>query len=280
MLLELAVGDAYGAGFEYAEPAFVAEFNTGDHYVQHRKHHDISPGDYTDDTQMTLAIAELLVDGDAWTRENLADRFVEVYRRDERYGYSTRIHTLLRTVRDGAELLATVDDNSDRSGAAMRVAPIGLLAEVADTLRYADVQARVTHDTEDAVVAAQAAALAVHYCHHRLGPTSDLPRWLDDRLPGDWASPWQGPVGAQGLMSVHAAVTALAGATRLSALLRTCVAYTGDVDTVAAIALAAGSRAADLAQDIPRSLHDGLENGRFGRDYCIALDARLLNALS
>ncbi len=64
MLLELAIGDAYGAGFEYADE-MISE-NTLTHYVQHPRH-QIRPGCYTDDTQMSLAIAETLVSGEPWT---------------------------------------------------------------------------------------------------------------------------------------------------------------------------------------------------------------------
>jgi ADP-ribosyl-[dinitrogen reductase] hydrolase len=276
VLVELAIGDAYGAGFEYSDPDFVVAHNTLDDYVQHPRHIHVRPGQYTDDTQMTLAIAELLLADADWTPENLAAKFVEVYRRDERYGYAERFHEFLRTVDSGAEFLARIHNNSDRSGAAMRVTPIGLLGTVDDVLHHAAIQARVTHNTPAGVEAAQAAALAVHYCHHRLGHTKDLTGWLDQLLPGDWSQPWHGPVGAQGLMSVRAAITALVNADSLSALLRTCVDYTGDVDTVAAIALSAGSRCADLVQDIPRNLYNTLENGHYGRDYLSLLSNQLL----
>ena len=56
MLLELAIGDAYGAGFEYADIGIIRQHNTLARYVQHPRH-NIRPGAYTDDTQMTLAIA-------------------------------------------------------------------------------------------------------------------------------------------------------------------------------------------------------------------------------
>jgi ADP-ribosyl-[dinitrogen reductase] hydrolase len=276
LLVELAVGDAYGAGFEYGEPDFVAAHNTLAGYVQHPRHIHIRPGRYTDDTQMTLAIAELLLAGTDWTPQNLADKFVEVYHRDERYGYAKRFHEFLRTVDTGTEFLARINNNSDRSGAAMRVTPVGLLDTVEDVLHHATVQARITHNTPAGVEAAQAAALAVHYCHHRLGRTTDLPHWLARHLPSDWSQPWQGPVGAQGMMSVHAAITALASTDSLSALLRTCINYTGDVDTVAAIALATGSRCTDLAQDIPGHLYRALENGPYGHDYLRQLDHQLL----
>src|SRR5262245_61342793 len=72
VLVELAVGDAYGAGFEYADPEFVAAHNTLQGYVQHPAHPGVRPGAYTDDTQMTLAITELLISGEPWTAQRLA----------------------------------------------------------------------------------------------------------------------------------------------------------------------------------------------------------------
>jgi len=80
-------------------------------------------------------------------------------------------------------------------------------------------------------------------------------------------------------MSVRAAITALQRNNRMSDLLKVCIAFTGDVDTVAAIALAAGSCSEEIAQDIPEHLVWTLEGGRYGRDYLIALD-RQLDALA
>ena len=88
MLLELAIGDAYGAGFEYAPHAVFAN-NDVTGYIAHQKHR-ISPGSYTDDTQMSLAIAELLVGDAPFTRESVAAAFVQVFHRDPREGYAAR----------------------------------------------------------------------------------------------------------------------------------------------------------------------------------------------
>ncbi|GAA4528163.1 ADP-ribosylglycohydrolase family protein [Amycolatopsis samaneae] len=277
MLIELAVGDAYGAGFEYADPEFVKAHNTLGGYVQHPHHRGVLPGRYTDDTQMTLAIAEQLVSGEPWTGRALAERFVRGYHRDPRDGYAGRFHQLLSDVGDGAELLARIRPDSDKSGAAMRAAPLGLLPTVPEVLRHTEIQARITHDTPAGVGAAQAAALAVHYCHFGLGPVSSVGQWIARVLPdGGWDRPWQGKVGPKGWMSVRAALTALAGHDSLSAMLRACVAYTGDVDTVATIALAAASRAPSITQDLPAVLLDGLETGPYGQSYLRDLDTRLL----
>lgn len=276
MLVELAIGDAYGAGFEYADPSFVTRHNTLAGYVRHPRHHGIRPGSYTDDTQLTLALAELRASGASWTPESVASAFVTAFHRDPREGYARGFQAFLESVHTGAEFLARIRPESDKSGAAMRASPAGLLPTVADVLHHTDVQAKVTHDTPDGVASARAAALAVHYCHHGLGPVAEVGSWIADRLgSGVWARPWRGEVGSKGVMSVRAALTALAAGGSLSSVLRACVAFTGDVDTVATVALAAASRSAEIRADLPPALVDGLENGPFGRDHLARVDAAL-----
>jgi hypothetical protein len=64
--------------------------------------------------------------------------------------------------------------------------------------------------------------------------------------------------------------TALVRSQSVADLLVDCVNFGGDVDTVAAIAMAAC--ADDIVRNIPETLWNGLENGRFGRDRLIELD--------
>jgi len=274
MLVELAVGDAYGAGFEFSPDDMIRRHNKARYYVQHPRH-AIRPGCYTDDTQMTLAIVEALLSEEAWTAENLAERFVAVFRRDPRHGYAGRFHRFLQGVRDGADLLARIQANSDRSGAAMRAAPLGLLPTIDEVMAKCRVQAVITHNTPDGVDAAQAAALMTYFCVHKIGPKQWLPMFLENHVPGQWLLPWSGKVGERGLESVRAAVTALVRNWRLSDLLKDCIAFTGDVDTVATLALAAASCCIEYDQDLPPELVLKLENGPYGRDYLAALD-RLL----
>ncbi len=62
----------------------------------------------------------------------------------------------------------------------------------------------------------------------------------------------------------------------MSDLLKTCIQFSGDVDTVAAIALAAGSCSTEIAQNLPVHLVNALENGQYGRDYIHLLDIQLM----
>ena len=279
MLVELAIGDAYGAGFEYVADRIVREQNHLSAYIQHPRHR-IRPGCYTDDTQMSLAVAEAIVSGEPWTPENLAQRFVAAFKRDPREGYAGSFYSFLQEVEDGADFLARIRPESDKSGAAMRACPIGVYHPVAEVVHRSTVQAALTHNTPGGIHAAVAAALMTHYFLYRLGPKADLGRFLIAQVPGPWAEPWRGKVGAKGVESVQAAVSAVMAHDSLSELLRACVALTGDVDTVATIALAAASCSEEVAQDLPAPLVAGLENGPYGRDYLRDLDARLMAVAS
>jgi ADP-ribosyl-[dinitrogen reductase] hydrolase len=276
MLLELAIGDAYGAGFEYAQPEIVELHNNLSSYIQHPRH-QLKPGCYTDDTQMSIAIAETIVSQQPWTPEVLASKFVETFKRDQREGYSSRFYNFLLKVQDGREFLASINWTSDKSGAAMRATPIGVFPTVEQVIQACTIQAAITHNTPDGINAAVAAALMSHYFIYKLGPKSELGKFLEFHVAGEWSKPWTGKVKSQGWMSVRAAITAVMRNNSMSELLQDCIAFTGDVDTVAAIAASAASCSQEIRQDLPDHLISGLENHTYGRDYLIALDQQLMS---
>ncbi|MFE1744316.1 ADP-ribosylglycohydrolase family protein [Coleofasciculus sp. H7-2] len=276
MLLELAVGDAYGAGFEYASPQLIEACNDLSGYVQHPKH-KIKPGSYTDDTQMSLAIAESIVSREPWTAEVLANSFVTAFKRDPREGYAGSFYDFLLEIRDGDEFLAKIQPTSDKSGAAMRAAPIGVFPTIEKVIEAATIQAAITHNTPHGINAAISAALMPHYFIYNLGQKKNLGKFLESHVSGEWSKPWMGEVKSKGWMSVRAAITAIEKNNSMSELLKNCINYTGDVDTVAAIALAAGSCSEEITQDLPVHLIGNLENGTYGRDYIIELDKRLMS---
>lgn len=278
MLLELAIGDAYGAGFEYANER-VERFNDLSGYVKHPRHSGTKPGMYTDDTQMSLAIAELIVDGVEWTPLNLASKFVEVFKRDQREGYSGHFYNFLNKVQDGQQFLAEIKPDSEKSGAAMRATPIGIFPTIAEVLEKCKIQAAVTHNTPLGIGAACASALTAHYFIYDLGSKAELGEFLEAHVPErpyPWISTYQGKVKSKGWMSVWAAVTALRRNDTLSSLLRDCINFKGDVDTVATIALGAAANSREYAQDLPPILIDTLENRTYGKDYIVALDQKLM----
>jgi ADP-ribosyl-[dinitrogen reductase] hydrolase len=276
MLLELAIGDAYGAGFEFVDEKIIEQHNNLSGYLKHPLH-DIRPGCYTDDTQMSLAVAEAIISQKTWKPELLATKFVEVFKRDGRLGYSSRLYNFLQQVRNGEEFLHKIRFASAKSGAAMRAAPIGIFPNVKKVIENATIQAAITHNTVDGVNSARVAALMSHYFIYQLGLKQDLGKFLEKHVFGEWSSPWQAKVSTKGLDCVKAAITAVMRNDRMSTLLVDCINFSGDVDTVATIALAAASCSCEIVQDLPENLVQGLENRGYGRDYIIELDKQLMN---
>jgi len=276
MLVELAIGDAYGAGFEYVRNRrFITQNNNLMSYVKHPRFHN-KPGTYTDDTQMSIAIAELIVEEADWTPDVIASRFVEVFRRDKRAGYAGGFFAFLKKTKTGKAFLENIKPSSDKSGAAMRAGPIGVYSSVTEVISRCTVQAELTHNTPDGRNAAVAAALMTHYFLYNLGEKADLADFLCDHVPGKWNEPWIGQVGSRGWMSVRAAITSLIKSDSLSRLLKSSIAWGGDTDTVATIALAAGSCCKEIATDLPDILVNRLENGTYGRDFLSTLDRKLM----
>lgn len=274
MLVFLAIGDAYGAGFEYAPADFVARHNDLSGYFQHPRHLGIKPGMYTDDTQMSLAVAETLLHNPRPSSLEWAEHFVRAFQRDRREGYAQRFYDFLTTVQSGSDFLARIKPSSDKSGAAMRALPIGYLANPELVLQVCGEQARITHDTPGGVRSAQAVALSAHYLLHRLGPKSELPNYLENRIGGEWFD-WQGSVGSAGMDSARAALTSFGRHDSMRTMLKECIAWNGDVDTVASLALGLAACTSEVRQDLPQVLHQNLEKGPYGLDYLEQLDRQL-----
>lgn len=300
MLYEIAVGDAYGACFEGCDKDFV-DRNNDLLYTNHprklrKKPEDyqpalVQPGCYTDDTQMALAVAEaMLDDNEPWTKESLADRFVEVFQRDERRGYTTYFLNVLLNSKSGAQMLSKIGGKSTKSGGLMRAGVLGMYSNIDDVISKAKIQSSVTHDSWMGLNSAVGAALMTHYFYHRLGPKENLCQWLKSTYFGD-AIHEDEPFEADGEIvkcwkpgqrvrchawdCLESAIYAIESHNTMSGVLQQCIAYTGDVDTVAAIAMGPASCSDEIEQNLPVELTDNLENRTYGKSYLLELDRRL-----
>lgn len=278
MIIEGAIGDAYGAGFEFAEKSFVEAKNTVTQYERHPLFSNIYKR-YTDDTQMSLALAELLISGDEWTALNIANKFVEAFKRDAREGYAKRFYALLDEVSSGQELLDRLIAKSERNGAAMRAYPLGVLNNEQDILEKCALQASVTHDTEKAIQSAQAVSLMSHFFLYGKGNRSELINYLSDIQKYDWKGYWTGEVKIEAIPTVEAVLRVLTTENTLKGMLKKSVDFCGDVDTVASLALAIGSLDNTIENNLPQWLFDDLEDGTYGRGYIKELDKKLLGLI-
>jgi poly(ADP-ribose) glycohydrolase ARH3 len=152
-LVGTAVGDSLGAR---------VEGTSGFQQV-----HEIAPR-YTDDTAMTLGVAESLIDRKGYDYWDMAQRFMKNYEKEpwRRYGAGPpRIFRMMKSGRIGFGMLdrEIFPEGSFGNGAAMRTAPIGLLYhDDPRTLReIAYHTAGITHSHELALEGAALQACAV-----------------------------------------------------------------------------------------------------------------------
>jgi poly(ADP-ribose) glycohydrolase ARH3 len=161
-LLGLAVGDAVGAPYEgltHADIFFM--FGSPETLVKNPSGDTLC---YTDDTEMMISVAETLADCGRIDEERLCRAFVENYHPDRGYGRGAR--KVLRAMAKGKDWKKIAETNfpggSFGNGAAMRVAPVGLVfADSPDELwEQARLSALPTHTHPLGIEGAQLLALA------------------------------------------------------------------------------------------------------------------------
>lgn len=291
MLLRIAQADAYCLATEYIKfPRDKAiydralEFRS---YVQHPTH-SLSAGRYSDDTQMSVAVAEALIAEAGWggyvdcvAKEWFCVRFWSAFKRDPRDGYSRGFQKLLEESHSPKELAAKLDPNSDKNGAAMRSVPLGVIYDVKEMLDVARAQASVTHATRVGILTSQAVALMSHFAlHHEGALDTDMFAWCSKQLPefreflGAWSGPVTGP--DVGMKTVQAVVTLLEREHSLKGIMRQVIEWGGDTDSVASIAV--GIASARIKNDLPDFFEHGLETGRkYGVEFLRNLGESLMS---
>lgn len=153
-LAGLSVGDAFGQRFFH---------QFGDDWVQSGRTPP-APWPYTDDTEMALAVFDVLAAYGRIDQDALAAAFARRYTLDPTRGYGANAHGILRAIASGASwreaALACHDGaGSMGNGAAMRAAPIG--AWFADDLPRVVIEATASAAVTHAHADGQAGAIAV-----------------------------------------------------------------------------------------------------------------------
>lgn len=274
MLTEIAIADAYGAGFEFCSEDKIISQNNLDLYSKHELY-DIL-GKYTDDTQMSIAIVEFILSGQEWNKENIASKFIECFKRDVRLGYSEGFFNLLSKVESSKELLELIIPTSERNGAAMRSVPIGFLKNKEDVIALAKLQAQVTHDSPIGIQSSCAVALAAHFGTHQKGSIRDLESFLESEQYGNWDYNWKDRVSLNAYDTVSAALTCLLKHSSLSELLKSCINLGGDTDSVAAIAVGLATCFKEYKKDLPIQLYNNLNEDNYGISFLLDLESKFL----
>jgi len=274
MILEAAIGDAYGAGFEFQELNYIITNNDLTKYHKHGLYTEIYKK-YTDDTQMAIAISELLLEEENWNEIKVADKFVEVFHRDKRRGYSDRVYNALDVSSNGNEFIRNINNGSNGNGSAMRAYPIGLVKDIDQLLDFCEIQAKTSHNTIEGISCAKRIALAVHFYRYKLGEQSSLIEFINETLKEKEIYKITSPIDMHGYFTTQAVIKIVSGANSMQDCLKKCIDYGGDTDTVAALCMAILSQKENCEKVLPDFLYEDLENDQYGKDFLIGLDLKL-----
>jgi len=260
---------------------------------------------YTDDTQMTVALATSLVECGRVDAEHVSAKYAEFY--EPWRGYGGAAHRVMQALQQGADYRDTgriqFPEGSFGDGGAMRIAPVGLVYRHAapEALHLAVEDALVcTHVHPEGIDGAFIQATAVATAATTEPADFDPQRLLTELNEASRTTIVQAKLeilsrslhendsdqsvvdkvgnGIRASEAVAAAIWAFLryGETPEECVIRA-VGFGGDTDTIGAMA---GALVGALhgASWIPARWYDNIENGQHGRDEIVAL-ARELAAL-
>lgn len=125
---------------------------------------------YSDDTVLSMALAESLLDCDGFDGDDMSRRFADAWATEPQRGYGSNVVMVFGAVSRGANWKTTAERQFDGSGSygnggAMRVAPVALWAypDQDETVRLAADTSRVTHTHPVGVEGAAIQAVAAHH---------------------------------------------------------------------------------------------------------------------
>lgn len=180
MFLGIAIGDALGMPVEGFSPARILEKypETGgrvDKYLDatgHKWFDGRKQGTWTDDTQLSLAVANSLVEAGSFDLESQSRHHVETFLAStDGWGRSTR--NSLRRVANGTHWSTSGEPGGNGNGIAMKISPLGIfistiskkMEDVLDLSRLSTPLALMTHYSDVAVCSGLSHTVATSYCY-------------------------------------------------------------------------------------------------------------------
>jgi poly(ADP-ribose) glycohydrolase ARH3 len=292
-MLGLAVGDALGGKFEaQSADAVLARFPTAERLFAYPQEEIW----YTDDTQMAIGVGEALVERGEIVEEVLCRAFVSNYLPSRGYGRGAR--AVLDAMEDGRDYRQVAEEyfpgGSFGNGAAMRVAPVGLIFRDDHNCLWqqARLSALPTHVHPLGIEGAQLLALAVALCSsmESFDRSAFFARLLavcesdEYRTKIEAAERVQAPndLGSLGnrIEALHSVPTAIASFALTPESFETTISNViflgGDTDTLAAMAGALSGAYLGMNR-LPSRLVGLLESSPKGRLYIKQLAERLFD---
>lgn len=183
VLLGTAIGDALGVPFETMLVNNQELIDWDGKTFLGSPHHKLLVGQFSDDTQMSLMVAESLVANKGFNPDDLAARYVDWIVSGRARGYGGTTYAAIQNLLAGKHWSESGIAGSLGNGTAMRAAPFGVYFrnDLQSLVAIAQIDARITHASEDAEAGSIAIALAA--AHAVNGDTENLLERISEKLP-------------------------------------------------------------------------------------------------
>lgn len=274
MLINIAKGDAYGVGFEFVRYSDIKRYHRMTNYRKSPLMKDKNAGCYSDDTQQSMAIAELMLEDKVWDAESIANKFVAVFKRDERQAYTKGFYRILCESSSGNELLNRINGDSENNGSVMRSVPLGLYGSVDLVLGRAELQAQVTHNTKDGINGSKVVALAAYLLRSGV-EKANLIQNLEEELNLTLNCKEIRRCSMNAFDTAECALALILNSSSLKEVIDKGTQTGGDVDSVLSVACGLGSMCREINDDLDGFFEDDLESGEYGKEYLRELDRKL-----
>lgn len=165
VLLGTAIADALGVPFETKlinNPALM-EWDCLSFLGS--EHHKLQPGQYSDDTQMSIMVAESLLENHGFNPDDLSARYVDWMTSGRARGWGKTTLMAIQNLVSGKHWSESGIVGSLGNGTAMRAAPFGVYFrnDLHSLVNICKIDSAITHVSEDAEAGSIAIAVAAYY---------------------------------------------------------------------------------------------------------------------
>lgn len=144
----------------------------------------LSPGSFTDDTQMSLLLAESLIENKGYNPDDMSKRYVDWIYGGKARGYGRTTQAAICNLKNGIHWSKSGIEGSFGNGTAMRAAPLGVFfarRNFNDMFHAVKIDSNMTHRSVEAEAGALTIAITTFLTAR--GQIGEIPAFLSVHLP-------------------------------------------------------------------------------------------------
>ncbi len=165
VLLGGAIGDSLGMPFETKPADYPPLLAWDGKTFGGSPHHKLDAGQFTDDTQMSILVAESLIENRGFNPNHLSQSYLKWIESGEARGYGKTTLLALQNIKNGVHWSESGIEDSYGNGTAMRAAPFGIFFrnDKYSLINIVKIDSAITHRSNEAEAGALAIALTSYY---------------------------------------------------------------------------------------------------------------------